>query len=199
MRSAFFLLVLANLVFFVWAQGYLGGQETGREPQRLAEQLHPEKLKLSPPPLPQGCKRIEGLAAKDMERLQPLIQEGGLATSVQTTEEAPSYWVNIPGLPGKDAAERKTAELKVRGVADFHVMQAEGGTFVVSLGIFRSESGANDFLLGLNKKGVKSARVDKRKGASATRLEVRGAADILTKHLPEWLAGAAGATATDCE
>ncbi|MBI4986546.1 MAG: SPOR domain-containing protein [Rhodocyclales bacterium] len=199
MRPAFFLLVLANLTFFVWAQGYLGGQEGGREPQRLKSQLHPEKVSIGPPPPPQGCRRIDGLAAKDLERLQQTIPEEGLAISLQQGEEAPSFWVNMPGLPNKAAAEKKAAELKILGILDFHVVQADAGSFVVSLGVFRSESAANDYLLGLNRKGVKSARIDKRKGAVAPRLEVRGAADVLARRLPEWLAGAAGATAADCQ
>jgi len=77
MRVAFFLLVLANLCFFAWAQGYFGGREEGREPQRLKEQIQPEKMKVVvtgqpvvAPPAPsaptaqqQACRRIDGLAA----------------------------------------------------------------------------------------------------------------------------------------
>lgn len=45
-RSLFILLVLANLLFFAWGQNYFGETETGREPQRLARQLSPEKLRI---------------------------------------------------------------------------------------------------------------------------------------------------------
>jgi len=45
-RLGFFLLVFANLIFFVWAVGYLGGTDEGREPQRLMQQLHPEQLRV---------------------------------------------------------------------------------------------------------------------------------------------------------
>ena len=45
MRVLVFLLVLANLLFLVWTQGYL---DTGREPDalRLQHQLSPEKMKI---------------------------------------------------------------------------------------------------------------------------------------------------------
>ena len=43
-RLAFLLLAFLNLVFFVWAAGYLGGADEGREPERLRSQLNPEKL-----------------------------------------------------------------------------------------------------------------------------------------------------------
>jgi hypothetical protein len=43
-RVAFLLLVLANLLYFVWAAGYLGGGREGREPERLSAQLQPDRL-----------------------------------------------------------------------------------------------------------------------------------------------------------
>ena len=205
MRLAFFLLVLANLVFFVWAQGYLGGQEDGREPQRLAEQVEPHKMKLALAPAvavaeaeavpPHGCRRVDGLAVADAERFQQELSGAGLAVSVQGTDPTPSYWVNIPALPNQAAADKKAAELKALGVADFHVMQANGG-FVVSLGLFRDAAAANDFLAALGQRGVRSARVDTQT-RPAMRLEVRGGADVLATRLPALLA-AAGATAADC-
>ena len=45
-RLFFFLLVLANLLFFAWTQRYLGASDDGHEPQRLEQQLHPEKLRI---------------------------------------------------------------------------------------------------------------------------------------------------------
>lgn len=62
-RLAFLLLVFVNLVFFVWAGGYLGRPDGGREPERLKTQLNAERLRLvgevepaktvPPPPLPE--------------------------------------------------------------------------------------------------------------------------------------------------
>ena len=204
MRVAFFLLVLANLLLFVWAQGYFGGQQEGREPQRLNDQIEPEKMKVTPlaaaPAAPQACRRVEGLAAKEAEQLQQALQGSGLTAGIQpVAEEAQSFWVNIPALPNKAAADKKAGELKLFGVTDFHVMQAEGGSLVISLGLFKDEAAAGEFLQGLNRKGVKSARVEaKPKPPAQARVEVRGAADLLAKRLPELLAGMAGATASDC-
>lgn len=207
MRLAFFLLVLVNLLFFVWAQGYFGEREGGREPQRLQDQLQPDKMIVALPPAPapaaaapaQACRRIEGLIAKDAERLQQTLQAAGLAASIQPAGPAPSYWVNIPALTNKAAADKKAGELKLFGVMDFHVMQADDGSFIISLGVFRDEAVAGEYLQALNKKGVKSARVDTQTKAPAlVRLDVRGAAELLTGRLPELLAGTAGVTAADC-
>ncbi len=211
MRIAFFLLVLANLLFLVWGGDYLGGKEEGREPQRLRNQLHPEKMKvtLALPAAaaaatatttapPSACRRIEGVAAKDAGALQQALLGAGLVAAVLPAAE-PNYWVTIPALPNKAAADKKAGELKFFGVGDFHVMPGEGGTFVISLGLFRDEAAATQFLQILTKKGVKSAHIETRtKPAPTTRLEVRGAADVLAKRLPELLSAAAGATVADC-
>ena len=45
-RLFFFLLVFANLLFFAWAQGYFGRTDENREPQRLAQQLQADKLRI---------------------------------------------------------------------------------------------------------------------------------------------------------
>ncbi|WP_172599986.1 hypothetical protein [Sulfuricystis multivorans] len=47
MRLAFLILLFANIVLFLWGQGYAGSQEAGREPARLMQQLAPEKLSVA--------------------------------------------------------------------------------------------------------------------------------------------------------
>ncbi|MEW6512723.1 MAG: hypothetical protein AB1443_01835 [Pseudomonadota bacterium] len=48
MRILFLVLLLANMILFAWGQGHLGTQEAGREPQRIAQQVAPEKLRILP-------------------------------------------------------------------------------------------------------------------------------------------------------
>ena len=54
MRVVFLLLLLIDLGFFAWSQGWLAGAglspETQTEPQRLALQVHPERLQVEPLP-----------------------------------------------------------------------------------------------------------------------------------------------------
>ncbi|MGE5465808.1 MAG: SPOR domain-containing protein [Ignavibacteria bacterium] len=249
MRIAFFLLVLVNLLFFVWSAGYLGGQDEGREPQRLQNQLNPEKMKVtlapataaaapapaSPvaatgtapsgaatpavaaapapanaaPPAPaatpavaaapaQACRRITGVATKDGNAFQQSLQKAGFAVAVLPIEER-SYWVNIPSLPTKAAAEKKAGELKALGVTDFHVIQGESGGFLISLGVRGDEASASQFLQGLMKKGVKSARIETRaKTPTTLHLELRAPADLLAQRLPALLPGAPGASLAEC-
>lgn len=47
MRALVFLLILANLLFFAYAQGYLGAS-VSPDALRLAQQIHPERLRILP-------------------------------------------------------------------------------------------------------------------------------------------------------
>lgn len=219
MRILFFLLVLANLLFFVWSAGYLSGQEEGREPQRLQNQLNPDKAKVTvaappaaapatPPaaepvsaavaPPPPACRRIEGVAAKDGGTLQQALQQAGFTVAVMPLEER-SYTVSISGLPNKATADKKVGELKLFGIKDFRVVELEGGGFAISLAVFADEAAATQYLQGLVKKGVKSARIEAHgKPPTALRLELRGPADLVAKRLPSLLAAVPGASAVEC-
>ena len=58
-RNLAFLLVLANLLFWMWSQGYFRvvgmGPKTVQEPLRLKEQVEPKALTIQNPP-PQETK-----------------------------------------------------------------------------------------------------------------------------------------------
>ncbi len=49
MRVAFLILLLANVVLFFWGQSRLGTGDGGREPERMAQQVAPDKLRIVPP------------------------------------------------------------------------------------------------------------------------------------------------------
>jgi len=212
LRAIFLLLILANLLFFAWTQGYFGSVEEGREPQRLANQLAPEQLRIvgigQPPPLPlptlETCRLVSGLAQDEAQRLRNQAEEKlpGLRFVVKTSENQPqpAYWVHIPSLANRLAADKKLAELKQLGFSDFSVMLEEGSyKFAISLGQFDNEQAAVEFLQGLAKRGVKSAKLQVReKPAEKTQLEVRGPAELLDRQLPALLAGQAAARIGDC-
>lgn len=218
MRLAFFLLLLANLLFFVWSAGYLGGQDEGREPQRLQHQLDADKVTVTPAPpsaaapanapgtaaaaaavqVSQACRRIEGVAPKDGGTLQQSLQGAGFVVAVSPIDER-SYEVGIPALPNKAAADKKAGELRLFGIKDFEVVPGEGGGFAIALGVFGDDAAATQFLQGLVKKGVKSARVETRsKSPASLRLELRGPAELFAQRLPQLLVAAPGANTVEC-
>ena len=204
------LLILANLLFFVWAQGFLGGRDEGREPQRLSTQVMPEKLKVevvdperAAKAAAEVCRLVRGLAPSEAQRLAAQAEEKlpGLRIAIKTNE-APAniYWVNIPGQASKAIAEQKLVELKQRGVINTPVILEDGaGRFVVSLGLFNTEQLANSYLQELVKRGVRAAQVQTRENVlDKAQLEVRGPAELLAKQLPELLSGQVGTSSGEC-
>ncbi len=226
-RFVFLLVLLANLLFFAWAQGYFGarGQE-GHEPQRLATQLAPEKIRLvgEPAAAPraagapgaasgteaaapssaaaasQVCRRRAPLPLREADQLKAALAKAApdLAVSVQPVPLL-SYWVYIPPLPNRQAADRKSAELKKLGVSDQFVVQDQGeDRLAISFGLFHTEQAAKDLVDALAKKGVHSAQIAERnRDPERATVELRGPADRLTRPAAELLAKA-GTPISDC-
>ncbi len=209
LRLILLLLILANLLFFVWAQGWLGTRDEGREPQRLNQQIEPEKLQttIADPKLAEqlaeSCRLVRGLAPGDMQRLLLLAQEKfpNLRFAVKN-REAPSsvYWVFIPPQPNKFMADRKLFELKSLAVTNAAMIQDEGqDKYAISLGLFETEQLAGAYLQELQKRGVKSAKLQARENLlDKVHLEARGPAEILARHLPELIGGLPSASLGDC-
>jgi hypothetical protein len=212
MRLAFFILVFINLAFYVWSAGFLGAHQDGREPERLTQEISPEKVRiLSELPPKQDktdstsaisatdCRLVSGLGADEANRVAQLVQATeGVTTSLKPQAEQPAHWVLISNLPTREAVAKKQAELKALGVTESRMAVNDAfGPYVVSLGIFSNEALAQEFLASLGKKGVRSARIVPREKTKQTVLEVRATAAVL-KTLPETLAAYPGTAIGDC-
>jgi len=191
-RAIFLALVFANLVFFIWASNYLGREDDGHESGRLKEQLQVDRLAVvaqdaaSPA---QVCRRIGPLALAEAEHLKATLEAKGGLKAVSNRIDEISYWVLIPPLSDKAAADKKATELKRLGITDFFVVY-DAGPYrnAISLGTFRSEETAKDLLDRLGQKGVRSARIDTRtRPSDQARLDVRGEEGRVTKGLSEAL------------
>lgn len=204
-------LVLINLTLFAWYRGYLEpAWPSGREPQRMQQQIAPEKIRLlgAKPLVPAAAELIKApaLAATPAMPATPATpatpaspvsapaapscielgnfseneaarfeaQVGALALNARlsrrTVSEASSFMVLIPPLGDKEAADRKSGELRRLEVKDFYVVQGEGELrYAISLGIFKTRAAAEMHLAELVRKGVRSARVNGR-GASGDKI-----------------------------
>jgi hypothetical protein len=205
MRLAFLILLLGNLAFFVWGQGYLGGRDSGREPLRVENQLQPEKIRLQSETPPKAeavaCKRVSGLTPTETETLHATVSVvAGWTSSITSATPAMEHWVLIPALANIPLAEKKLAEVRQLGFADARIVQDEAnGPLVVSMGVFRNVQGAQEFLDTANKKGIRSAKMLERKGPAKTTLEVRAPATDLGKRLDDFLAPYPTVNTSDCE
>ena len=196
MRALVFLLILANLLFLAWVQGYFGSSSDPDgfrlQQQLLADQISvvardeapaetakaEKPVKAEEKTVAEQCLLLADLPLADSDRVDRLLAEKWPLFKAQrtTVEGGASYWVYIPALASKQEAESKVVELKKLRVPEFFIVQENGPhKWAISLGLFSSKDAAAARLEALRNQGVKSARVGERKAKSVTaQLEISG-------------------------
>ncbi|MGL5632537.1 MAG: SPOR domain-containing protein [Azovibrio sp.] len=193
MRVLVFLLILFNLLFFSYTQGYLGAED---HPDALRSQLQvkPELLRVvsrgespaetetkvvevvpapaEPPPPEETVAEVQ-TGSPGCIVFSDLLPDSASRLSTEAREaglkvtsqnETRGWWVFIPPQLDKKAADKKAAELQRLGVTDFFVVTSEKGPkFSISLGVFSTEDGAQKRLEQLKGQGVRSAQVGQRR------------------------------------
>lgn len=184
MRAFFLFLLAACLLVFAWSRGLLGELPApGREPERLARQVAPERIRvLQAPPAPDAalpaCLAWGPLAGADLKRATEALARLGLG-KVQTEHaaELPGWFmVYLPPLPTRAQAEQRAAALRAQGIADVKLIgEASPLRNGLVLGSFRDEATAREHAAALEKRGVQGLRVPGRaEPLAATRFEFRG-------------------------
>lgn len=73
------------------------------------------------------------------------------------------YWVYIPPLKSKTAANKKVSQIKKLGIREYFIVQEPGAMrYAISLGVFKTHEAAMTYLGELNAKGLRSAKVGER-------------------------------------
>lgn len=111
-----------------------------------------------------ACTEIGPLGSTDAHRFEARLAalDLGDRQSRQTiqAQDVSSWLVHIPTQGSKEAADRKSAELRNLGVTNFYILQGDSPLkYAISLGVFKTESGAQAMLAQLGKQGVHSARI----------------------------------------
>jgi len=212
MRVFVFLLILANLLFLAWTQGYFGSSsdpDSLRVSQQLladqviivardeppAEAAKPEKNGKAAEKKPTDvCLQLADLQPADADQMEARLADKFPAFKAARTTVAgtASYWVHIPPLASKQEADTKVAELKKLGVAELFIVQESGpNNRAISLGLYSKKDAATAYLEALRAKGVKSAKMLERNGKpSSASLEIHGPeaqADALRQAITELL------------
>jgi SPOR domain len=169
MRTVVALLLAANLALFAYTEFE---RMSGGESDRLQHQLFPEKLRLLTPQQVAGlgpakaaqlanvCLEWGGFADTEksaaLAALEPL--QLGRQLSQRRIESTSAYWVYVPPLRSKTAAEKKVTEIKAQGLKDFFILTDGAQKNAISLGVFKTEDAANKFLETVQAKGVNDAK-----------------------------------------
>ena len=179
LRLLLLVLIVANLGFYSWTQGWLdsvvGIRATGdREPERLARQLRPEAVVILPPDSAASSSAATAAtpacleagpfsptelvaAITSLKQLLPTAAEGGWA---EVKTETPGSWIVYMGkFADAEGLAKKEQELK-RLKLDFEIMRSpptlERG---LSLGRFDQRAAADKALERFTQQGVRTARV----------------------------------------
>lgn len=197
MKLAFLLLVLVNVLLFAWQHGVFGRYGNGgREPERVARQVEPERIRVLTEKdvqtlrerakqnsgvldlnLAQACVEYGDFSAGEAARAEKALAALPAAVKVSTTAvEAPGwYMVYLPPFKTLADAERRAEDLRKLGVRDLLVMNENSAMkFGISLGSFRDPNTAKAHLAALEKTGIKGVRIaDRPSTITLTRFQLR--------------------------
>lgn len=187
LRRIVFLLLLANLLFFAFSQGWLEGL-TGlrphpeRDPERLNRQVHPELVVIVDPATLRAVPPASAPGNGTNAAAAPLCLEAGpfatgaSVSAIATLQGAqpplpPGSWVEVkierPGswmlytgkFPNREALAKKEEELKRTRVAYERLSSPPELADGFALGRFDQRTAADRALEQLTQRGVRSARV----------------------------------------
>ena len=183
LRLVVLVLLALNLGYYAWGQGWLlvygWGPAQQREPQRMAQQVHPEAVTLlsnkemaaaeqpvaseQSPAAPQVatvCWQTADLDAQRAEALRPLLK-ARFPDNAWVFDETrlPARWMVYMGKYTQPEDLAKKREQLNRLKVSFSVLNNTAFSPGLSLGVFTSEEAANTALQEVTQRGVRSARV----------------------------------------
>ena len=195
MRTFFLLAVLANVAIFAYLRFI--ESRSGADAQIALLQISPEKVKLvkagavppaanrEKPALSAVCVEWGAFAKEETARAAAALAPLDLGKRLVQRELGASYWVYIPPLKSRADADKKAGEVRALGITEFYVVLEPGpAQFAISLGVFKTEEAANNYLAQLRPKGVRSAIVAPY-GVAATTFVIREPGDAVTAKLAE--------------
>ena len=231
LRSTVMLLVLANALYFAWSHGYLAAYGlapvTQTEPQRLAQQIRPEAMRVvglneprdaasinsaatatataAPTVLAQAESAGECLQAGLFNEAQSAALTAALSQALpagswllESTVE-PARWIVYMGrYADSEAAIKKRGELRGLGVTSELVRTAPLAPGL-ALGAYATEPEAAAELALLSRRGVKTAKVkQERAELSGQRLKLPSVSAAMRSQLDEFKPQLAGRALLAC-
>ena len=218
LRFLVLLLLLANGAYFAWSQGLLSdygfAPAQQSEPQRIAQQIKPERLRILKA---DELKRLEVAAqspARPTECLQAGVfdasQTAELSVALQNTLPAgswsldavvePARWIIYMGkYPSAEALAKKRSELASLNL-NYEPLTNPGLEFGLSLGGYAAQPAADAALAALSRRGVRTARVvQERAELRGSSLRIAAVDETIRARLEEIRPLLAGKTLRTCK
>jgi hypothetical protein len=175
LRALVLALLLANLGFYAWSQGWLdsivGVRADGqREPERLARQVRPETIRVLTPQAVAAAasaaeSRLQCLEAGPFAAADVGPAEAALAsvlpagTWARLSSDKPAQWIVYMGRYNAETLARKQEELNRARVPYELVKNAPELEPGLALGRFDDHDAADVALTEFARRGVRSARI----------------------------------------
>jgi len=209
MRIAFFVLLFANVAFFGYRFYVTQYATPAGDP--LGQQIQPERIRIvRPEELARlavsrrsvACVELGPVAVADAARAEEAAGglAGGLKVSQRRVDDATRWWVYIPPLPTRAAANQRVAELKKQGVDDSSVINDDPvWRNAISLGVFSSEEAASRRVDDLKRRGVRGMQAAPREGRGArVFVQLRDAPEPVRLRFVDLKDGFPGADVREC-
>ncbi len=208
MRTVFLLLLFANVAFFAWTyyERTLGSQGE----RIVTQQLDPDKVRLvSRDEVARlarlrrpACVEFGPIGPNDVPRAEDAIAglQAGLKVDARRPEDSAGWWVYIPPVANRPAANQRVAELRRLGVEDFFIIPEDPKfKYAISLGVFRSADAAKARFDALQQLGVRDAILAER-DSSARRvyLQMQMVTEPLRARIAELRSAFPGSEVRDC-
>jgi hypothetical protein len=190
LRLLVLVLVLANAGFYAWTQGWLApllpAQGQGeREPDRLARQVHPERVRvLEPASAATGsgnespresaaapvCLELGPFSTAEVASAEAALQKVvplGRYSSIKN--ETPAVWIVYMGrYNDRETLQKKTDELKKLKISFEELRDVPELGDGLSLGRYPDAAAAEQGLADVTARGVRTARVAQLSSANAS-------------------------------
>ncbi len=177
MKGMFWLLVLANVGFAGYMQ--LNSDQPSKDSKLLQQQLHAEKIVLLDPitfskqvavdekPAPARCLEWGSFSGDELSRAETALTELQLGDRLSQIESAEpvGYWVYIPPFASRAEADIKAGQLnRLRITEHFIIQESSDWRNAISLGVFKTDDAAKNYLAIIKSKGVRSGVIGLYKG-----------------------------------
>lgn len=157
MKIIFIILLIMNVVYVIGRQLYPNDENTTR-----ASMFNPEKIVLLP--IDEKCLEWGSFYEEQVHYAETILSEMVSDQSYELEEAGSTmmYWLYIPPLPNKEAANRVINKLRNLGIVSFRVKENGEWKNAISLNMLYDKEDALKQLKEIEKKGITSATIENR-------------------------------------
>lgn len=169
MKWLFVLLLFVNVVLGGYL--YLQDARPSTDAQIINLQMNADQIHVIPePPRPKrpagtACLEWGSFGDLELERVRAALSAAGLGERVTESKSAvtANWWVYLPRQRSRARMERKANQLRELGITELETITEPGRwEFAISLGAFRTENSARNYVDLLKTSGVRTAVVGER-------------------------------------